>query len=204
MSNEPEQSPSLLLTNVLADAAKRGEVERFSELYSRVSPALHVWADLRIPTWARRQVAPEDIVQEVWIRAMVRLRDFDQNRGPFRRWLFGFARRVLTESLRKGLRREGAKAAIELTNLDQLPAEVTTLANKAIRKGAGEGLAREVAKLDDEDRRLFLLRALEERAHEDIAHDLGITCDAAKKKWQRLRARLESNGSLRELLEVVS
>lgn len=198
-----EESPELLLTNCMADAALRGELEQFSALYERVSPSLHVWGDLRLPAWIRSQVGPDDLVQEVWARAMLKFAAFDPTRAPFRRWLFGVGRRVLSDFLRRGLRHQQGtiKHDVNLTNFDVLPADVTTLARRVARKSAGEGLAREIRELEEEDQRLVLLRALEEKSHEQVAEDLGISLESAKKKWQRLRKRLEERGLSRLILD---
>ena len=47
-----------------------------------------------------------------------------------------------------------------------------------------------VESLDEEERRLLLLRGLEGLEHEDIARELGISSAAVAKRWQRLRDRL--------------
>jgi DNA-directed RNA polymerase specialized sigma24 family protein len=77
----------------------------------------------------------------------------------------------------------------------EVPAEITSV---TVRVARGEALARLVATLadrDEIDRRVFQLRGLEQRPHADVAQLVGISTEAATKRWQRLR------GELREMLE---
>ncbi len=190
------------LTNCLADAAQRGDTERFSELYARVAPRLHVWADLRLPAWVRCNVEPDDIVQEIWARAIIKFHEFDSARAPFGGWLIGFARRVLAEFLRRGIAQqgEGGGNRITLTNFDQLPDRATTIMRRVARKSDGEILARRVRELEQADQLLLRLRVLEDLTHEEVARELKITPAAARKKWQRLRERLKKMDFAKELI----
>ena len=86
---------SLFLTDCLASEAQRGATGRFSELYERVAPRLYVWAELKMPPFLRRRTSPEDVVQETWVRALVKFSEFDPERGSFRGWVFGFSPRTI-------------------------------------------------------------------------------------------------------------
>lgn len=195
------RSEHSLLTSGIVDAVKRGDVERFSELYARVSPALRVWAELRMPKWILRRVSPEDLVQEVWVRALVRFVDFDPERAPFRPWILGFGRMVLTELLRQNVTEDAANDPSPLSNLDHLPDAMTTLVRRVARRGTGEAVVRQIRELDEEERRLLLLRAFDGGSHESIAREFGISPAAARKKWQRLRERLEALGVAEHLID---
>ena len=80
-SEAPRQSNT---TVFLVREIGKGNFDRFTELYERVAPALRAWASLRLPSSALQLVAPEDILQEVWMRAIRKIGDYDETGGPFR------------------------------------------------------------------------------------------------------------------------
>ena len=69
-------------TDYLARGAQSGDVAAFCALYERVAPAVYSWARLRIAEGLRASIGPEDIVQEVWLRAMGSLTSSMPSRGP--------------------------------------------------------------------------------------------------------------------------
>src|SRR5258705_1791615 len=81
----------------LARAVQRGDLTSFEELYARVAPALHTWASLRAP----RGVDPGDIVGETWLRALRSLQTHESGDHAFRAWIFGVAKNVLLQTLRR-------------------------------------------------------------------------------------------------------
>src|SRR5947207_15106904 len=74
--------------------------DSFEVLYERISPGLYTWASLRILPSIRSQLDPEDVVQEVWWRALDSYSTFDSRKGSFRSWIFGIATRVLLNAFR--------------------------------------------------------------------------------------------------------
>ena len=89
-------------TGDLARRAHGDDVDAFNLLYARVAPALLAWAEIRLHTRLKRVIDPEDVVQEVWSRAMDRYRDDDTpDPDKFRPWVFGVAHFVVMEALRK-------------------------------------------------------------------------------------------------------
>src|SRR6187551_1373845 len=70
----------------------------FEELYIEVAPALYAWAELRIRPEMRRNVDPQDVVQEVWLRAVKKHASFDPAVMHFRAWILAIAKNVLLES----------------------------------------------------------------------------------------------------------
>src|SRR5262245_31489904 len=68
-----------------------------AELYTRVAPAIHAYASLRL---GNRWIGPDDVVAEVWCRIAGRLAEYDAARS-FRGWVFGFAQRVVQEAQRR-------------------------------------------------------------------------------------------------------
>jgi len=177
-------------TDGLAARLAAGNTGELGELHARVAPAVYGWALVRIPAGLRARLDPEDVLQEVLCRILARAGEFDASRGSFRSWVFGFARRVLHEALRRCAQDGAGGERLGLTDLALLPEEATSLTRRVARDETLRVFARRIEGLEAEERRLILLRGLEGLEHEDVAKELGITPTAAAKRWQRLRERL--------------
>ncbi len=202
----PNEEPSFHQpeTGSLARAAGAGDAARFGELYARLAPALFAWAELRLRPSTRRAVSPEDLAQEVWLRAAAILPAYDPAKSAFRPWLFAVAKNVLLEVQRKLARtwkdRSTEGETGRLFALDQVPEEVTSLSRRLARD---DSLARFLARagtLDEEDRLLLVHCGLEALPVGDVAARLDIGKEAAAKRWQRLRERVREWPSAQALL----
>jgi RNA polymerase sigma-70 factor (ECF subfamily) len=90
----------------LRAAALAGDGAAWRALYERAFEPLHAFVHLRT---GRRDDATEEALQECWLIAVRRLRDFDPERGTFEGWLRGIAENVL-RNLRRSAARERARA----------------------------------------------------------------------------------------------
>jgi RNA polymerase sigma factor (sigma-70 family) len=186
------------------DGATPARPERgsFGKLYADVAPTLVAWASLRVRRALRGFVDIEDLVQEVCCRAYEKFDTFDPAKGEFRRWIFGVANNVLRETLAAAARPTAQAARLDVSSrdlLDQLPDDITSVGRRFSRD---EELAKFVEKLDgldDDDRKLLIYRGLEGLGHAEAADLLGISRDAAEKRWQRLVRRVEDWRPPREL-----
>lgn len=174
-------------------AAAGADREQFAVLYARLAPALHAWAALRISPGHRGRLDPEDVVQEVWWRAMDAFASFDPRKGAFRAWIFQIANRVLLNGFRslyvRGQMRDPSRP-FQVSVPEHLVAEATSISERAARNESALRLLQQVERLDAEDRALFSYCALEGLTTAKAAHLLGIGEAAATKRWQRLRERL--------------
>jgi RNA polymerase sigma factor (sigma-70 family) len=196
-SNVPAPDPSgHTYTRALVDQVKRGDRERFGDLFEHIAPALFSWTGLRLPESLHGISGPEDVVQEVWCRALVRFADFDPERARFRSWIFGIAKNVLMEIFKsqRGRATGSPERTASLCPVDLIPAEATAVSQQVANNLRLQEFTRRVRELDDADRELLILRGLEELPHEQIAVHLGIGEDAAQKRWVRLRDRLREQG----------
>jgi len=170
---------------------------RFEDLWSECAPAVAAWLELHVRDSLRPHLDPEDALQEVACRAFDGFARFDPAAGPFRAWLFGIARHVLYQALQRVGRQLTHVGAASDRSFDtqawsRLPDTTTSITRRVARDESLRRFVAEVRALDDDDRRLLLRRGLEGLAHEDIARELGITTDAAIKRWTRLRERLST------------
>ncbi len=162
--------------------------------FERAAPALLAWAHLRVRPGLRAGLDPEDLAQEVGVRAFARFGDFDPARATFRAWLFGFANRVLLEALRelgrgKAMQRPGAADP----TLSQVADSITAVSRRVAKAETFKLFLEQVDGLDDQDRTLLVQIGIEGNTHAEVAAVLGIGEDAARKRWQRLRDRLRSD-----------
>lgn len=178
-----------------ADFARRDSRD-FARAFQSVAPALVAWSRLRVLKPLQRRIDAEDIVQEVCCRAWAGYAGFDALRAPFREWVFGIARNVMKEAL-VALGRPDLKPALmgggggsTASGLSALPDELTSLSRRAARDEELARFVNQAAGLPEEDRRLLLYRGVEGLSHAEVAERLGISCEAAEKRWERLRARL--------------
>lgn len=179
-------------TEYWVDAARRGDDGSFAELYRRVAPAISAWAELRIPPTLRSGLGPEDIVQEVWVRALSRFDSYDASRGVFRQWVFGFAHNVLLNALKaQRHRRSAGSERTEGFDLQAFAAEVTTISRRIARDENLQAFVSCVREMPAEDRDLLALRGLEGLSHQEVAEELGISAAAARKRWERVRRSLD-------------
>jgi len=174
-----------------SDRAGAAPALRFEELWSEAAPAVCAWLEIHVREALRPQLDPEDALQEIACRAFDGFERFDPAAGPFRAWVFGIARNVLYRALQR-VGRAPSGRAVETQQWGKLPDTTTSITRRVARDEQLGRFVAEVRKLDDDDRRLLLRRGLEGRAHEDIARELGISTEAAIKRWTRLRERLAS------------
>jgi len=189
------------LTQWLAQCVRGGEMDRFQQLYERVMPALHAWAMLRIG--ARARVDPEEVLQETWLRALARFPLYDAERS-FRAWIFGVAKNVLLESLRRSRQAGGVSGGSSTMSswLAAQPDVATSISLRAARRDAMERFLERVRTLGEDEQTLLRMCGLEGATSKEAALRLGIGEEAAKKRWLRLRTELIARDMPRDLLSA--
>ena len=182
----------------------RARSSRFEDLFEEVAPALYAWAELRIRPALRARLDPQDLVQEVWLRGQDRFRHFDERGIAFRAWIFRIGKNVLLEALR------AARTAALVSGpgstgsgsfgLDRIPQSVTSFTQRLAREDSVRAFLAHAESLHETDRMLLIHCGLEGEACAEAALKLGLTEDAAIKRWQRLRAKLREAPWARALL----
>ncbi len=170
--------------------------DAFSVEFESLAPSLFAWAVLRLPAGARAQFEPEDLLQEVACRAYEQFERFDSAIASFRSWVFGIARNVLREALRFLARQPASRTGDRLETgwIHQLADPATSISRRIARDETLRSVVTKLSALPEEDRRLLVYRGLEGLEHVEVGRLLGVSADAAEKRWQRLCARLEPLG----------
>ena len=191
-------------TMKLAKAAKDGQEEQFEKLYERVAPSLFSWARLRIPPAVRPFLDEQDVVQEVWIRAVEIIDRYDPEKVNFRAWIFRVAKNVLLEAMRKlradpRLRMEGGPST-RLFVIQNCPDNVTLMSARMRRDERIKIFTGYVEELGSPDREILVHCGLEGLKAQEVADRIDLSREAVIKRWQRLRETLRSNGLLKGIV----
>jgi RNA polymerase sigma factor (sigma-70 family) len=190
----------------LARAARGGSPQQFGKLYERVAPAVFAWAALRLRGRLRAQLEPEDLCQEIWMRALDLFPNSDATHDNFRAWIFSVAKYVLQEALRRHERSSaqqgGPEASAKIRLLEGVADEVTSTTHRIARNEALSNFIARADRLEEDDRALFVHCGLEGLSCAQAGERIGASADAATKRWQRLRARLEREGLPQGLIEL--
>jgi RNA polymerase sigma factor (sigma-70 family) len=189
-------------TRVLAGELRSGETAGFRTLYERIAPSLRAWAELRAKSGLA--LDPDDVLQEVWLRAFEAVSRFDADRGSFRAWIFGIAKNVALEAVRRGASTEVSPPAHPLSGsvaLDSWPEIATSIRSRLARDESARLLMEHIERFDPDDRTILVQCGMEGLPCTVVATRLGINVETATKRWQRLRVRLADH-AFAELLEL--
>lgn len=178
-------------TDFLAGQAREGDRRSFAGLYERVGPALHAWVRIRSIGSLQGRAEPDEIMQAIWLRALEKIGSYDPAKGEFRGWIFRVARNVMYEFHRAALDREARQQPMpDQASMAAWASTSTSVSRCVARSEIIRRFIDRASRLDREDRALIVLRALEGLSLPAVAVHLGITPEAAKKRWQRLREDL--------------
>jgi RNA polymerase sigma-70 factor, ECF subfamily len=175
-----------------------------AEHYQPLAPALLAWASLRLPAAVRRAVAPEDLAQEVWLRAVRLFSSFDPVQMTFRFWLFAVAKNVLLEVQRQqqrlGKEHAAAGSTTRLLALDQVPAEISSITRRLAADETVQRFVARVDELDDKERATVIHIGIEELSLTAAAERLAEPYATTQKRWNRLRERMRGWAGSLDLL----
>jgi RNA polymerase sigma factor (sigma-70 family) len=189
-------------TREIVRRAREEGAAGFRALYERIAPSLHAWIRLRSAAKSVVHGDPEDVLQEIWLRAVEEFPSYDPARSGFRAWIFGIAKNVLYEAWRQESRRGHPLPAGERSAaLQAWPDVATTIRTRMARDDSMGRFLKRAQEFDPTDRMLLLHCGFEDMSRPQAARQLGIAAEAAEKRWQRLRAWIVERNFV-ELLEL--
>lgn len=161
-------------------AYQRGAAEAFAELFARYRQPLFGFFRRRLEHAARA----EELAQEAFL-AVLRGTERWEPRATFRTWLYGIAMKMLWAERRKAAREAGA-----------VPIEAGDLPTVAAANATGEADAvlavrQAIARLDEMDREVLLLREYEQLRYEEIAGLLAVPVGTVRSRLFRARMALK-------------
>jgi RNA polymerase sigma-70 factor (ECF subfamily) len=195
-------------TESLRGCVPAARLQLLAEIFSRNRPRLRRLVDLRLDARLRRRVDPSDVLQEAFLEAAERIDDYlAAPRLPLFLWLrlLTAQRVVQVHRHHLGVKGRDPRREVPLGGEPAPPVSSAALARRlvAIERGpAASGAAaasetratlrKALDALEPEDRELLALRHFEELGNGEVACLLGITKQAASKRYFRALDRLRA------------
>ena len=168
---------------LLIEAAQR-DPARFAELYQNNFERVYAYIVRRV----ENRAATEDLTSEVFHHALANLKRFEWRGIPFAAWLFRIAANLISDRWQRTDREpiDDEPEQIELAHVS--PVEIEEVERRAT-------LFRLVEKLPVEQRRVVVLRFVEQKSIKEVAQEIRKTEGAVKQLQFRalttLRTRME-------------
>lgn len=161
------------------ELAGSGDKAAFKRLYDRYVRQIYGQV-LRLT--ADRSLT-DDLVQEIFVQLWRSLSKFDR-RAKFSTWLYSLANNVAITELRKQTRwfKRNERAA------EQISSEQVSDLQDGVDLGALDKL---VIRLPEQTRQVFVLHALNDYTHQQIADLLGIAEGTSKSQFHRARTLMQ-------------
>jgi len=182
--NESMEPLSAEKIESLVKAVQAGQVEPYRAIVLHFQRRLHLYCYHMVGNRAEA----EDIVQEVFLKAY---REIGRYRPTvsFSAWLYKIAYRRCLNSLRH---RQGQSRLLSLIRMQwpSAPSPETVESARSLLTG-----------LSAEERQLVILRTVEERSFADIAELTGSNAAALRKRFERIRKKLNRTSNREEELD---
>lgn len=128
----------------------------------------------------------EELAQETFVRAFRSLGEL-RAESKLSTWLFGIARNVAREALRRN-RREALR--VEFEHLSEVCDEKPSPAGELLAKELKGAVAAALASLDEEKRLVFTLKVYQQRSYEEISAITGFSIPKIRNDLYRARAEM--------------
>jgi len=203
----PEPDP----TTHLLDGAKLGNQEAIEKLLARYRESLRRMIDMRLDKRVSQRVDVSDVIQDVLIEAHRRLQVYlDNPVMPFHLWIRQIAQDRLIDAHRR--HRASAKRSVDRERRLEIagPPDASTIelagqlmdpeltpAARATQRELAERVQECIARLEQRDQDILLMRHYEQLSNQEVATVLGLTEPAASMRYlralKRLRAVIQSD-----------
>jgi RNA polymerase sigma-70 factor (ECF subfamily) len=168
----------------LVARVRAGDVACFEQLVRRHNPRVYRAARAVL----RDEHEAEDVMQDAFVRAYEHLHEFE-GRARFSTWLTRIAVHEALARLRRGKRQAPLDSHLEDPSM--ITAPEASPEQRASDVELRDLLERAVAKLPDDFRAVFVLRAVEGMSGAETAECLGIPEETVKTRLHRARGRLQ-------------
>jgi RNA polymerase sigma-70 factor (ECF subfamily) len=160
----------------------------------RFTPFLLLQAEIRMSSALRKRWDPEDLVSDVWVTTLPRLRDIEPREGHYARVLIRYLSTVLLHRVLDLLKRQRRRGdALPLNSGEDSPslsAQESGVVSKATRKERSSLLYRAMTQLDSEDQRLLVYRGIEQRPLKEVAALMQVDSGTLSVRFHRALKKL--------------
>ncbi|OGE74182.1 MAG: hypothetical protein A3I07_01475 [Candidatus Doudnabacteria bacterium RIFCSPLOWO2_02_FULL_42_9] len=126
----------------------------------------------------------EDLTSTVFLKAVSKLSSFDESKSSFSTWIYTIARNSLIDHMRTDKKILDLDLAFDLSTDQNIEADTDQALNlQAVRQA--------VAKLDEVQREVVIMRAWDELSHQEIGDILGISEANSKMTYSRAVTNLK-------------
>jgi len=164
---------------LLIEAAQQ-DPARFAELYENNFERVYAYVVRRVGNRAET----EDLTSEVFHHALANLKRFEWRGIPFAAWLFRIAANLISDRWQRAGREQGEKTSSEVESLPAT-ADIEEIERRAT-------LFRLVDTLPVEQRRVVVLRFVEQKSIKEVAGEIRKTEGAVKQLQFRALSSLRS------------
>jgi RNA polymerase sigma-70 factor, ECF subfamily len=168
---------------LLIEAAQK-DPSRFAELYENNFARVYAYVVRRVGN----RTETEDLTSEVFHQALANLKRFEWRGIPFSAWLFRIAANLISDRWQRSGREQVADDPQQIESAEASPAEIEEVERRAT-------LFRLVESLPTEQRRVVVLRFVEQKSIKEVAREIRKTEGAVKQLQFRalcsLRERME-------------
>ena len=188
----------------LVRMAKNGDFQAMNKLFTRYQDRIYRIARIRLGSELRAKLETVDIGQEVMIKAMNSLRDFEmKSDGDFIHWISKLIENTIRDksdyfhaekrSVREEIPLENVRKSTEsITQGFTFPGKDPTPSNILRNEEETSCLEEAMLKLDNEDREIILFCDYEELSYVQAGKKLGKSPDAIRMAHKRALAKLTS------------
>lgn len=192
---------ALAQTTLHVRRAAEGDDASVAWLIQRFSPLLRAQARYRLGPRLARHVDPDDLVQDVWVRALPKLTGLTPREGRLTPVVLKFLSVTLLRRLKDLMQKHvvgkpqplSQAATGDATRSDaaaDLAIDRTGVVTLALRRERASELAAAIDGLDDKDRAIVVLRAIEQRSNAEAALLLDLPADTASARYRRALDKL--------------
>lgn len=175
-------------------AAVAGDDPSVTWVVERFTPLLLAQAHARIGSQLRRVLDPHDLVQEVWSIGLPKLHLLAGRDGLDGRVVLAFLARILlyrcNDLVRKHLVGKPRSTGGTGDALSQILGRHTGVVTQAVRAERQLAVREAIERLDEDDRRLVVLRGIEQNPVQEIATVLGLSENLVSVRYRRALAKL--------------
>ncbi len=172
-------------TSLHVRRAREGSGESLAWIVERFSPLLFANAKYRLGSRLRTYYDPEDLVNDVWVTALPKLRDLPARDGRYTPVLLKFLSTTLFNKVsnliqkhiqgkpKRQRRSPGDEDSGGRATVDSLPAPVAGVITRIAREEVGALVLKSLDDLDPDAREIIILRGIEQHPYDEISTVLG-------------------------------